>query len=156
TLSADTKAAATAELAALAPSATMTWNNATHTLSNINDLNLPIPDCDDDDDVNVPILALIAAHPALFQIDLSEWETPRPVKCKLTRSDVSSLIYIERKSLGGHPVAHDVFSYWFKRINGIVTLTSVYGTYLPAHLSNLKGAMTVCNTLTEAEADATA
>jgi hypothetical protein len=53
-------------------------------------------------------------------------------------------------------VNQDLLAYSVKRIDGVVTLTSVNGTYVPTAKEGMADAMTTCGSLTAAQAEATA
>ena len=54
-----------------------------------------------------------------------------------------------RRQLAGKPVARDVFAYWLRRVDGVVQLAAVNGTYLPVLDATTGDTMTACTTLTE-------
>jgi hypothetical protein len=110
--------------------------------------------CTDGQDVNAQVFGVFAAHPALFQLDLTEWRTPEPFDCKYL-GDFETL-NIGRQLLAGRPVAKDVFSYSLKRVDGVVQLAGVNGTYLPIVGTATGNTMTACNSLAESTAAATA
>ena len=61
-----------------------------------------------------------------------------------------------RQHLAGSLVQRDVFAYRLRRINGVVQLAAVNGTYLPVLESATGDRMAACNTLTSSAATATA
>src|SRR5437868_14473862 len=81
------QAAGQAELASLSPGASMTWNANTGTLTSIFQLAMPLPGCTDGQDVSAQVFSVLDAHPALFQLDLTEWEMPAPFDCKYIGDD---------------------------------------------------------------------
>jgi hypothetical protein len=145
------QAAAQSELAAMSPGATMTWNAGTGTLTAVS---VPLRNCTDGQDVGAQVFGVLAAHPALFQLDLSEWRTPEFYDCKYL-GDVE-LLGVGRSRLAGQPVAKDVFAFTLKRVGGVPQLTNVNGTYLPVVGAAMGDAMTACNSLTESAATTTA
>src|SRR5512140_3100749 len=82
------QAAAQAELASLSPGASMTWNTSAGTLTSVFQLATPLPDCTDGQDAVAQVFDVIAAHPALFQLEPTEWQLPEPFDCKYVGSDV--------------------------------------------------------------------
>jgi len=151
---ASARESAQSELARLSPGASMTWNPSTGTLTSALSLALPLPDCTDGQDVIAQVYGVLAAHPALFQLDMSEWRVPEPFDCKYVGND--ELLNVGRIRLAGRPVAQDVFAYSLKRINGVIHLTGVNGTYLPIIDAAMGETMVACNSLTEPAATATA
>jgi hypothetical protein len=141
---------AQAELASLSPGGNLVWNDTTGTLSLALSLALPLPDCVDGQDVSAPVFEAFAKHPALFQLDLTEWRIPEPLDCRFVGNGVS--LSMGRHSLAGQPVARDVFVYSLSRIGGVVQLSSVNGTYLPIASAAIRDRMTACNNLTESTA----
>lgn len=151
---AGSQAAARADLSSVSPAATMSWNANTGTLTSALALALPLAGCTDGQDVGAQVFAALAAHPALVQLDLSEWRTPAPYDCKYVGDN--EILSIGRQRLAGHPVARDVFAYSLKRVDGAVQLTAVTGTYVPVVDAAIGDAMAACNTLTAEAAQATA
>lgn len=148
------QAAARSDLAAMSPGASMTWNASTGTLSTVVQLATPLPGCSDGHDVHAEVLHALTAHPALFQIDASEWSAPPPYDCRFLGDD--ELMSVGRARLAARPVARDVLGYTVKRIDGTVHLTAVSGTYLPVVGGAVGDTMAACNTLTASAATATA
>jgi len=146
------QAAGQAELASLSPGASMTWNSNTGTLTSIFQLAMPLPGCTDGQDVSAQVFSVLDAHPALFQLDLTEWEMPPPFDCKYVSDD--ALLNMGRHHLAGQSVMEDVFAYSVKRVGGVVNLTFVNGTYLPVVDAAVGDTMAACNSLTEAAATA--
>jgi hypothetical protein len=150
----EAQAAAQAELAVLSPGANMTWNAATGTLMSISRLAIPLPGCVDGQDVTAQVFRVFEAHPAVFQLDLTEWQIPEPFDCKYMTGDTT--LNMGRRYLAGRPVAKDVFAYSLTRISGTAYLTAVTGTYLPVIDAAMGDTMASCNRLTEHLARATA
>jgi hypothetical protein len=148
------RASAQSELARLSPGASMTWNANTGTLTSASSLAVPLPSCTDGQDVIAQVYDVLAGHPALFQLDMSEWRKSEPFDCKYVGND--ELLNMGRVRLAGRPVAQDVFAYSLKRINGVIHLTAVNGTYLPMVDAAMGETMVACNSLTESAATATA
>ena len=148
------QAAAQSELSSLSSGASLTWNQNTGTLSSVLQLSTPLPDCTAGQDVSAQVFEVLAAHPALFQFDPAEWRMPEPYDCQYLGDD--ELLNVGRRQLAGRPVSKDVFTYWLKRVGGVVQLNAVNGTYLPVIGIAMGDTMTACNTLTEAVATATA
>lgn len=148
-----TEAAAQSELASMSPGASMTWNADTGTLTSVLQLAMPLRGCTDGQDVGAQVFDALAAHPALFQLDPSEWRMPEPFDCKYVDD---ATLNSGRLRLAGRPVAEDVFAYSLKRIDGVVHLTWVAGTYLPVVGAAMGDTMAACNSLTESAATATA
>lgn len=148
------QAAAQAELASLSPGASMTWNSSTGTLASVFQLATPLPGCTDGQDAVAQVFDVIAAHPALFQLEPTEWQLPEPFDCKYVGSD--AILNMGRRRLAGQPVAEDVFAYGLNRIDGVVYLTFVAGTYLPVIGTAMGNTMAACNNLTAADAKAIA
>jgi hypothetical protein len=143
------QSAAQSELAAMSPGATMSWNGNTGTLTSVSRLGVPLDSCSDGQDANAQVMGLLAAHPALFQIDLAEWQSLEPYDCKYVDD---ATLALPRQRLAGWPVARDMVGYWLRRVNGVVQLTAVNGVYLPVLDSAAANSMSACNTLTEAAA----
>lgn len=143
------QAAAQSELAAMAPGATMTWNASEGTLGSVVQLDTPLTGCSAGQDVNAQVAGVLAAHPALFQLDVSEWRMPPFYDCQFVDS---ALLSMPRQRLAGQAEAKDVFAYWVSRVDGVVRLTGVNGTYLPVLDAATGNRMAACNTLTQASA----
>lgn len=133
----------------MSPGATLTWNASEGTLSSVAQLATPLTGCSDGQDANAQVASLLAAHPALFQLDVSEWQIPPFYDCKFVDDATLSM---PRRKLAGKPAARDVFAYWLRRVNGIVQLAAVNGTYLPVLDAATGDAMASCTTLTESAA----
>lgn len=143
------QAAAQSELSTISPGATMTWSAAEGTLAGVSQLDVPLTGCSDGQDVNAQVASVLAAHPALFELDLSEWQLPPFYDCKFVDD---ATLNMPRRQLAGQPVAQDVFAYWLRRVNGVVTLTAVNGTYLPVLDAATGDTMAACTTLTQSAA----
>lgn len=137
----------------MSPGAALTWNASEGTLSSVIQLATPLTGCSDGQDVNAQVASVLAAHPALFELDLSEWQLPPFYDCKFIDD---ATLNMPRRQLAGKPVAQDVFAYWLRRVNGVVQLTAVNGTYLPVLDAATGDTMTSCTTLTEPAAVARA
>lgn len=148
------RAAAQSELSSVSPGASMAWDANTGTLTSALPLALPLPGCTDGQDVGAQVFAALAAHPRLFQLDLSEWRTPEPYDCKYLGDN--EILSIGRRQVAGRPVSGDVFGYSLKRVNGTVQLAGVNGTYVPVIDTAMGDAMAACNTLTAEAAQTTA
>lgn len=135
------------ELARVSPAATLAWNGNTGTLSSALPLTIPLTGCTDGADVGAQVSRALTSHPALFQIDPSEWRMPEPFDCKYLGDN--EILSMGRQRLAGRPVATDVFAYTLKRIDGVVHLAGVNGTYLPAAGAALGQSMAACNALTQ-------
>jgi hypothetical protein len=136
-------------LSTMSPGATMTWNASEGTLSGVVQLDVPLTSCSDGQDVNALVAGVLAEYPALFQLDLREWRMPEFYDCRYVDD---ALLSMPRESLAGQPVAQDLFAYWLRRINGVVTLTAVNGTYLPVLDAATGHRMASCTTLTQSAA----
>lgn len=137
----------------MSPGATLTWDASEGTLSSVIQLATPLTGCSDGQDVNAQVAGVLAAHPALFQLDVAEWQLPPFYDCKFVDD---ATLNMPRRRLAGRPVARDVFAYWLRRVDGVVQLTAVNGTYLPVLDAAAGNAMTSCTTLTEPAAVARA
>jgi hypothetical protein len=137
--------AAAAELATLSPTAVMTWNDARGALSNIAQLDVPLPGCTDGVDVNAEVRKFLADHPRLFQLDLDEWSTLPPFNCTFVPDGgLPADLTMARLRLAGHDVRHDIFDVAVKKIDGVVHMTSVTATYLPVAPKALDRQLTEC------------
>lgn len=148
------QSAAQAELAAMSPGATMTWNADTGTLTSVSQLAAPLRSCTAGQDVWAQVDEVLTAHPALFQLDMTEWQTPEPYDCQYLGDN--EILSLGRTRLAGRPLARDVFAVTLRRVNGAVELAGVNGTYLPVVDPAMGSTMTACNTLTESSAADTA
>jgi hypothetical protein len=142
-----------AALTALAPTATMTWRDNTATFSSITGLDLPLPGCIAGEDVTTQVFAALAAHPAVFQMDLTEWPTQEFFNCQFADG---AFVSIGRHRLAGHSFAFDIFAYGLASIDGVMTMTNVFGTYLPVAPAGISEAMDSCTQLTASAAETTA
>jgi hypothetical protein len=147
------QAAAQAELSGLSPGARLTWNDNTGTLSSVFQLAFPLLGCTAGRDVGAQVFEVLAAHPTLFQLDLSEWRAPPPFDCKFLGN--FEILNTARLRLAGRPIGVDFLAYSLRRINGVVHLDAVIGTYLPIFGAAMSDMMSACTTLTEAAAVAT-
>jgi hypothetical protein len=127
----------------------MTWNANTGTLTAVSQLAVRLDGCTDGQDVNAQVAGVLAAHPALFQIDLAEWQSLAPYDCRYVSGDTLTM---GRQRLAGWPVAKDIFAYWLRRVNGSVELSAVNGVYLPVVDRATGDSMSACNTLTQSAA----
>jgi hypothetical protein len=150
-----TQAAAAADLASISPGATLTWNDPVDTLQSIAGMDAMLPGCADGEDVNAQVMAFLAAHPALFQIDVTEWGVPLPLDCSLITEDVQTFS-MGRTRVASHPLNQDLFTYNLKRVGGVVEITGVYAIYLATPYAGVDDQMTACNTLTAEGAASTA
>jgi hypothetical protein len=148
--SADGEANARAEVSTLSQQANLTWNANTGTISSILGLNLPLPGCVAGVDVASQVFPVLATHAATFNLDLSEWPTtPEPFDCQFADG---ALVSMGRRTLAWRPFARDIFAYALANIGGVMTLTNVFGTYVPPAPPGLGDAMASCNTLTQPHA----
>jgi len=143
------ESAAQSELATMSPGATMTWDVNTGTLTAVSQLAIPLDGCTDGQDVNAQVAGVLAAHPALFQIDLAEWQSLAPYDCRYVTNDTLTM---GRARLAGWPVAKDIFVYWLRRVNDVVQLSAVNGVYVPVVGATTGDSMSACNTLTQSTA----
>lgn len=141
--------AARSELAAMSPGAALSWNANTGTLTAVSPFAFPLDSCTDGQDANAEVAAMLAAHPALFQIDLAEWQTLPPFDCAFVDD---ATLTIGRQRLSRWGVARDIFAYWLQRVNGVVQVSAVNGFYLPVVDGATGDRMSACNTLTESTA----
>jgi hypothetical protein len=148
------QAAAQAELSSLSPTASLTWNGDTGTLTAASQLGIPLTGCVDGGDVWTEVIRVLAAHPKLFQLDPSEWRIPEPFNCRFL--DGFTIISMGRRSLAGHPVAKDIVAFTLRRVGGVIQLLAVNGTYLPIAGATTGEEMATCANLTEAAAIASA
>lgn len=148
------QSAAQADLASLSPGANMTWNSNTGTLGTVFPLAIKLPSCSDGQDAIAQVFGVLAAHPALFQLDLSEWRRPEPFDCKYLGDNTT--LNMGRSHLAGRPISQDVFAYSLKRTADGVQLSFVNGTYLPVVGEAMGDSMAACSTLTSSVAIATA
>ena len=145
------QAAAAADLATITQTAPLTWNDNTGTLSTIFQLDHSLA-CPDGTDANAQVIAFLTAHPALFQLDPSEWHIPEFFDCQFVPSDLQ-ILNMGRTKLANHAIARDTLAYSFKRTGAEIVLTSVIGTYLPPAPTGLGDAMTACNDITAGAAE---
>lgn len=127
----------------------MSWDGNTGTLTSVSQLSIPLDHCTAGQDANAEVAGVLAAHPALFQIDLGEWASLEPYDCRYVDD---ATIGIPRQHLAGRPVARDLFTYWLRRVNGVVQLSAVNGVYLPVLDPAIGNSMAACNTLTQSAA----
>ena len=81
-ISATAEADATAGLAALSPTASLTWAPVRGTLQSIDGLTITLPGCTGQTNAFDQLAQVLDASPALFQIDRSQWNsgTAPPVR----------------------------------------------------------------------------
>jgi hypothetical protein len=150
-------AAAAAELATIAPGALLSWDDHVNTLNRVVGLDARLPGCVDGADANEQVRALIAAHPALFQIDVSEWDPAPRLDCSRV-TEAAQGIVVRRPRIAGHSeyALQDVFTYFLVRAGGAVEISEVRGYYLPQARGGVGDTMAACNRLTQQAAEATA
>ena len=127
----------------------MSWDGNTGTLTAVSQLSIPLNNCTAGQDANAQVASVLAAHPALFQIELAEWGSLEPYDCQYVDD---ATIGVPRRHLAGRPVARDLFTYWLRRVNGVVQLSAVNGVYLPVLGAAIGNSMDACNTLTQSAA----
>lgn len=153
------EAAAVAELAMVAPEAALSWDPERGTLSSLSDVNLPLAMCPDGVDAMSFAWDVVEAHPDIFDIDRTEWGPATSIPCNIIQG-TDRTVTISRATLGGQPVLRDTFVFRLRRIDDVVTLRSVVGTYLPASTPELTELMGRCRDLdlesAEAELQSTA
>lgn len=143
----DTLAAAQADLQSFAPNANLQWNSLHGTLSLVMDLGVPL-DCSTD--VWSAAWKVFGAHPALFQLEESEWATQPPFSCATVTSN--EIVSTYREQLAGVGVQKDVLSLVVAPVpGGGVELRGVSGFYLPVLAP---GDLTSCPDLDDATASA--
>ncbi|MFO0747368.1 MAG: hypothetical protein U1F43_17125 [Myxococcota bacterium] len=142
---------AEAALAALAPAATLDWDDGRGTLKSVLHLDLPLTDCVGTQNVFDHAWAKVLATPDLFQLDKSEWQLPAPVPCSAVTAD-PMLLNFGRATLGGQPVLKDIFVFILAKKDGLVTLTGVSGFYLPKSTPALTALLASCPELDTAQA----
>ena len=148
---------AVVELATISPGAQLTWDDHVNTLNRVVGLDAPLPDCVAGVDASDQVRAFVAAHPALFQIDVSEWERAPRLDCSLVTAAAQGFV-IRRPRIAGHLEngSQDVFTYFLVRAGGTVEISEVRGYYLPTARAGVADTMTACNRLTQQTAEATA
>jgi hypothetical protein len=139
------EAAARAELATLAPTATMAWDYDTNTASTIAGLDLPLS-CTAGQNTSLVALELLAAHPALFQLDVGEWLPHDFIDCTAFGALVTTLA---RSKLANHLVAKDAFNVELQLRQGVPTITGFSASYVPVAATGVGDAMDDCLTFDE-------
>jgi hypothetical protein len=158
--------AAIAELRNFDPSADpkkLFWNDVTDTLASV-EVHIPLPNCTADGFVDDLVIPMLDAHPALFQLNTAEWESPH-LRCDAVPDvevdtdlglNVAAPV-LHRTILANHVVNHDLFSYAVTRIQGVVTLINLGSAtgYLPnvaeQDKNDVDQAMTGCNNITRSQ-----
>jgi len=138
------------ELQSLAPGASMVWHPARGTFWFVT-LSVPLPQCGAGADVFAQLFGLTAAYPALFQLDLEEWESPASYPCSQVGA-LPQVLEIKRARVGSHPIAQDVMKFTVQRVNGVVELSALYGEYLPPAPPWLDMALSACPDLNQQQA----
>jgi hypothetical protein len=145
------EANAKADLAALAPLATLSFASTRGTLEHISNMSVTISSCAAGD---VPpgegLAALLKAHPALFQMDPAEWDAAFP---SCTSPLASEWLTWNRLLYGQHPVRRDAVAMHFTRTMSGIVLDAVHGTYLPMASPATDAAMGACPKLDAAKAE---
>jgi hypothetical protein len=151
----DADDAAAAELAGLSANATMEWNDNTGTFKTIFKLDQTLA-CPPGEDSGAKVLAVLAAHPKLFPLDLDEWLVPPPYNCEFVPKFGETLT-MGRTKLANHTLGRDILAYTIKHVvdqNDVPTedivLTSVIATFVPVGIPGLDQAMTQCSDVDEA------
>ena len=146
------QAAAEAELAIVSPGASITWNPEPGTFQTLGGLDVDLQGCSGTQNVFAALMPILANHPALFQLDLSEWVPSIARAC----GDVDSSsvdVRLNRASLGGQSVVGDFLT--FNAVSngqGQVSLASVFGSYLPVASTELASEMGACQSIDETAA----
>jgi hypothetical protein len=142
------KTAAQAELTTLAPTADMTWADVRNTLQSINGLVVELPACTGANNAFDYLSSTLSAHPALFQIDPSEW-TFGNVSCSDVLSSGFHPLTIRRNKYGSYPIANDVFTAVADVQNGVVILRNFSGTYIPKPSQAVLDGLAACPDLSQ-------
>ncbi|APR84929.1 RCC1 repeat domain protein [Minicystis rosea] len=152
TLDPNAQAKATTALAALSPSATLTWSSVRGTLSSISDLVVELPGCTGNVDVFEQLFDYLDQSPDLFQIDRTEWHGNGPLACSEVLASGFHTVIIRRDKFGPYVLRNDVFSAVADVKNGTVILRNFSGTYIPKGTKELIGELQSCPDKTDAEA----
>lgn len=147
------ESAARAELAALAPSATMTWSAVRNTPSGLFAADFLL-DCPEGKDVFEVVFAFAAAHPALFQVDPTEWALPR-VPCEAL-PETANWLSTSRLTYAGQPARSDTFAFRARRQKERVVVEAVAGSWIPPASYVDRLALRRCASLEPKRADETA
>ncbi|MFT3700032.1 MAG: hypothetical protein QM831_43205 [Kofleriaceae bacterium] len=142
------QATATTELATLDPAATMTWADTRNTLQSISGLVVKLPDCTGTTNAFDLLFAHLAAHPALYQIDPTEW-TGSVAQCSDILANGFHPLTIRRAKYGPYTIANDVFTAVADVQNGVVILRNFSGTYIPKPSQVVLDALSSCPDLTQ-------
>ncbi|UJR86285.1 hypothetical protein [Sandaracinus amylolyticus] len=137
------EARATTALAALDPSASLTWVANRGTFSSITGLAIPLPECDGSEDAYDALFEILEASPDLFQIDRDEWNPDSTYPCSAITENVDFL-RIRRVAYGPYVMVNDVFTVAVERRAGVVTLFGFGGQYIPSSDATLVDAIEAC------------
>lgn len=124
------EADATAALAALSPTATLTWSAARGTLSSIQGLVVELPACTGTTNAYDLFFDYLGGSPALFQIDRTEWTTGT-LPCSEILANGFHTLVIRRVSYGPFPLDNDVFSVVADVQDGTAIFRNFSGVYIP-------------------------
>lgn len=135
--------AAQAELTTLSPTAEMTWADVRNTLQSINGLVIKLPTCTGNTNAFDLLFDTLEAHPALFQIDRSEW-TGSTASCSDILANGFHPLTIRRAKYGTYAIANDVFTAVADVQDGVVILRNFSGTYIPKPSATVLSALAEC------------
>jgi hypothetical protein len=147
-----TEAAALAALADLSSTARPTWNDARGTFETIFEIDVPLA-CPDGAEVWDTLLPFVDSHPALLQIDRTEWLPPSSFPCHVV-SSTNDYARMDRRYLGPGTVAHDFVSFAIRRADGGIVLRAIIANYLPVVPASVAEPMSRCGGLTAERARA--
>lgn len=142
------QAAAQAEPATLGNAATLTWADTRNTLQSISGLVVQLPDCTGTTNAFDLLFAHLAAHPALYQIDPTEW-TGNVAQCSDILANGFHPLTIRRAKFGPYTIQNDVFTAVADVQNGVVILRNFSGTYIPKPSADVLTALSTCPDLSQ-------
>ncbi len=147
------EAAARAELATLSPGATMTWSAVRNTPANIFGAAFEL-ECEPGKNARELWLAFAGAHPALFRIDPSEWQSA-PAPCESVPA-AAEWVNTTRATYAGLPARADTLAWRWRSTGKRVVVEAVAGSWLPPAEYNDRLALSRCADLDVAAAEKTA
>ncbi|MBL8951966.1 MAG: hypothetical protein JNK82_14380 [Myxococcaceae bacterium] len=147
------QAAAQAELAVLSPGATLSWSQVRNTPAVISGAAFSF-ECAPGKDARKLWLDYASAHPALFRLDASEWQTS-PVPCESVTAEAIWLS-ATRATYAGLPARSDTFAWRWRRDGANVVVEGVAGSWVPPAQYNDALALRACADLDEKKAESTA
>jgi hypothetical protein len=138
------EASARTALASLDPTAKLFWSAERGTIQNVLG-SIPLPGCTAGHEVHDQVLALVSAHPSLFNVNAAEWaRAEEPLPCEDV-TDVNRYVTFGRVRFDNHlSQSSGLLTVGVHAAFGRVVIFRVDGDYTPATTSTLDAALGAC------------